>query len=79
MTPELETVLQSFLVRKTQEWQQYVREYPELALTSVHIAPDSAWIALEHEEQEVVENNGLFKTGQIIRKSPACATIITKI
>ena len=78
MNAELESVLQSHLVAKVQEWQQLQRQYPELALTSVHIAPDGAWISLEHEEITAVYK-GVGTEGQIVRKSPACHTTITKI
>lgn len=71
--PELETVLQSFLMRKAKEWQEYVKEYPELLkFASYHIAPDGAWIAIEHEETQGTH-------GAIFRKSPACTTTITKL
>ena len=73
ITPEQELVLQSFLARKAQEWQEYVKEYPELlSLASYHIAPDGGYIAIEHEETQGTH-------GAIFRKSPACTTIITKL
>jgi len=72
LTPEQETVLQSFLMRKATEWQQYVKEYPELLEhASYHIAPDGAWIAVEHEFD--------ISHDIILRKSPACSQLITKI
>lgn len=81
ITPELQTVLQSFLARKATEWQQYVREYPELALASYHIAPDGGYIAVEHEEVLVTNDCG-NATGnglQLFRLSPACTQVITKL
>lgn len=83
MTPETQTVLQSFLIRKAEEWQQYIKEYPELLThASYHISPDSAYISMEHEEQ-LVDNEidrvcGTSRT-QLVRLPPSCHKIITKI
>lgn len=83
LTPEQETVLQSFLMRKTQEWQQYCKEYPELLKwASYHITPDGCWVSVEHEQMQKASDRLLddgTPTGQIIRKSPACTTIVTKL
>lgn len=80
ITPELQTVLQSFLARKATEWQQYVREYPELALASYHIAPDGGYVAVEHEQvQTAGANEDGTPTGPIVRLSPACTQVITKL
>lgn len=84
LTPEQELVLQSFLARKATEWQEYVKEYPELlSLASYHIAPDGGYIAIEHERQEVMidseQHQDTLMTDIIIRKSPACTTVITKL
>ena len=84
ITPEQELVLQSFLARKAQEWQEYVKEYPELlSLASYHIAPDGGYIAIEHERQEVMidseQHQDTLMTDIIIRKSPACTNVITKL
>ena len=83
ITPEQELVLQSFLARKAQEWQEYVKEYPELlSLASYHISPDGGYIAIEHEQVQKASDRLLddgTPTGPVIRKSPACTTIITKL
>lgn len=75
LTPEQQIVLQSFLIRQSEMWQQYQREYPGvLDLASYHIAPDGAWISVEHED------TGMNPEGsQIIRLSPACSHLVTKI
>lgn len=79
MTPELETILQSFLLRKTQEWQGYCKEYPELALASYHVSPDGAWVITEHEMTEPGVSCHINDMPQAVRKSPACSQLITKI
>ena len=77
LTPEQTIVLQSFLIRAAEQWQQYQREYPGLLdLASYHVAPDGAWIAVEHEVH-------CISTGptnlMAIRLSPACTHLVTKI
>lgn len=76
MIPETEIVLQAFLIRKAEEWQRYCKEYSELALASYHITPDGAWIAREHEKLQPVSDSVV---DVVVRSSPACTTIITKI
>lgn len=76
LTPEQLIVFQSFLIRQTELWQQYQREYPELlTLASYHICPDGAWIAREHEEPQ----SGTVLTYSVVRLSPACSHLIAKI
>lgn len=76
LTPEQQIVLQIFLIRQAEKWQQYQREYPGLLdLASYHIAPDGAWISVEHE---IDERQGPNMCG-VIRLSPACTHLVTKI
>ena len=83
LTPEQELVLQSLLIRTTESLAAYRREYPELQLASFHFAPDGAWIAVEHEEQEVWVDDEANETSNVkdivIRKSPACTQILLKL
>lgn len=82
LTPEQQIVLQSFLIRQTEAWQQYQHEYPALlSLASYHIAPDGAWIAVEHEkvvDGPLVKDDNL-QQWQLLRLSPACHTVVAKI
>ena len=80
LTPEQTIVLQSFLIRAAEQWQQYQREYPGLLdLASYHVAPDGAWIAVEHEQVCKNPFADMDMEYQVIRLSPACTHLVTKI
>lgn len=80
LTPEQAIVLQSFLIRQAEMWQQYQREYPGvLDLASYHIAPDGAWISVEHEQICKNPFADMDLQYQVIRLSPACSHLVTKI
>jgi len=80
LTPEQTIVLQSFLIRQSEQWRQYQREYPGLLdLASYHVAPDGAWVAVEHERQSSQECPDGTAESFIFRLSPACTHLVTKI
>lgn len=69
---------QELLIELQQHIAEYVRKHPDLQLASFHVAPDAAWISIEHEEHKVNPLSSNSPT-HIIRKSPSCHTIITKL
>lgn len=83
LTEEQQIILQSFLIRQTELWRQYQREYPGvLDLASYHIAPDGAWISVEHEHHRELNLTNPARehdTVTVIRLSPACSHLVTKI
>jgi len=74
LTPEQTQAIQSYICEQALLWQQLQRTIPGLALASMHISPDSAWVSIEHERQD----SDTCK-GAVIRLSPACHTLVTKI
>ena len=74
LTPEQTNAIQSYICEQALLWKQLQRSIPGLALASMHISPDSAWVSIEHED------SNLNPEGEhIIRLSPACHTLVTKI
>jgi len=81
LTPEQTQAIQSYICEQALLWQQLQRTIPGLALASMHISPDSAWVSIEHERQLLTSDtlDDGTPTGPIIRVSPACHTLVTKI
>ena len=78
LTPQQTQAIQSYICEQALLWQQLQRTIPGLALASMHISPDSAWVSIEHEE-DIVNHMEMNQHTQIIRLSPACHTLVTKI
>lgn len=84
LTSEQVQAIQSYICEQALLWKQLQRTMPGIALASMHISPDSAWVSVEHEEEDIIEQDSCdqssYVDGQrIIRLSPACHTLVTKI
>jgi hypothetical protein len=84
LTPEQINAIQSYICEQSLLWQQLQRTMPAIALASMHISPDSAWVSVEHEHEDIIEQDSCdqsaYVSGQrVIRLSPACHTVVTKI
>jgi hypothetical protein len=80
MTPEqTQAELQAMLIQLSEVVAAFRKQHPELLdLASFHVAPDGAWISLEHEV-DIINHMEMNQQTQIIRLSPACSTIVAKI
>ena len=83
LTPEQKQAIQSYICEQALLWQQLQRTIPGIALASMHISPDSAWVSIEHEEVQlddsVANALGSESPTQVVRMSPACHILVTKI
>ncbi len=79
LTPEQKQAVQSYICEQALLWQQLQRTIPGIALASMHISPDSAWVSIEHEEVPLATDVTFNNAAHIIRLSPACHTLVTKI
>lgn len=70
LTVDQATMLQSLLIRFTQEFAAKIHEQ-KLTDLSLHISPDISYISSEHEKD--------ITTGYLIRKSPACYQTLLKL
>lgn len=53
LTPEQTQAIQSYICEQALLWKQLQRSVPGIALASMHISPDSAWVSIEHEEVQI--------------------------
>jgi len=81
LTPTQVSALQSYLCEQALLWQQLQRTIPGVELASLHICPDSAWIAIEHEyvqqfNQQDIQNE--VNTTSVIRTSLVAKLIFVR-